>query len=85
MSPHTINSTCTEEHTKPNLTTLLTELNKNTSSFSTKITTSIFSQKHHFHYFHQNIKKGQYQSPDERLLFINLSTKKIGSNKTQHQ
>lgn len=35
-SPHIINSTCTEEHTKPNLTTLLTQLNKNMSSFHTK-------------------------------------------------
>lgn len=35
-SPHIINSTCPEEHTKPYVTTLLTELNKNTSSSNTK-------------------------------------------------
>jgi len=35
-SLHIINSTCTEEHTKLNLTTLLTELNKNMSSSNTK-------------------------------------------------
>jgi hypothetical protein len=35
-SSHIINSTYTEEHTKPNLTTLLTELNKNMSGSNTK-------------------------------------------------